>query len=398
MCEKRYSLKVFVYIVTIVLICFIGKEAWSNNYLPNVHWVFVVDTSGSMKKKGQMDLLKEITDRITKEFIDRKEKIIRIGDRVTLFSFDQDVRMEATSLYQTGDDLVVIKNKLKNMNKRRGSLTFISEAIVRAMEITNKYSKFFDTNALYVFTDGKSEPYSLKWPAEKIKARKKRDLDNFNKISLSGKEHGLNVWLGVLKWEAFEDAKKLVKNMGNGGHFVDLTDFNRLSVAKALRDFSDTVRINVQISKAKDLDFGTIPYSNGDFSYNKSITLAMQTDKGRTRPAIMGHIKLDPENPSEITREMPLQVKTTEDKIFLNFNIADVDKLKPGTYTGKLNLLPSQKHFGALVIEPSQLNVEFKKSGFIGFYAWKALLAGVAGLFLLFYVTNKVKRRMPIKV
>jgi hypothetical protein len=124
----------------------------------------------------------------------------------------------------------------------------------------------------------------------------------------------------------------------------------------------------------------------------------MQTDKGRTRPAIMGHIKLDPENPSEITREMPLQVKTTEDKIFLNFNIADVDKLKPGTYTGKLNLLPSQKHFGALVIEPSQLNVEFKKSGFIGFYAWKALLAGVAGLFLLFYVTNKVKRRMPIKV
>ena len=153
MCEKRYSLKVFVCIVTIVLICFFGKEAWSNNYLPNVHWVFVVDTSGSMKKKGQMDLLKEITDRITKEFIDRKEKIIRIGDRVTLFSFDQDVRMEATSLYQTEDDLVVIKNKLKNMNKRRGSLTFISEAVVKAMEITNKYSKFFDTNALYVFTD-----------------------------------------------------------------------------------------------------------------------------------------------------------------------------------------------------------------------------------------------------
>ena len=204
--------------------------------------------------------------------------------------------------------------------------------------------------------------------------------------------------MGVLKWEAFGDAKKFVKNMGKGGHFVDLTDFNRLSVAKALRDFSDTVRVNVQIPKARDLDFGTIPYRNGDFSYSKNITLAMQTDKGNTRPAIMGHIKLDPENPSEIARELPLQVKTTEDKIFLNFNIADVDKLKPGTYTGKLNLRPSQKHFGALVIEPSQLNVEFKKSGFVGFYAWKALLAGVVGLFLLFYVTNKVKRRMPIKV
>ncbi len=398
MCEKRNSLKILVYIASIVLICFFGTNAWSNNYMPNVHWVFCVDTSGSMKKKGQLDLLKEITDRITKEFIDSKQKILRIGDRVTLFSFDQDVRLEATSLYQTEDDLVVIKNKLKKMNKRRGSLTFISEAIVQAMEITNKYSKFFHTNALYVFTDGKSEPYSVKWSKEKIKARKKRDLDNFNKISLSGKEHGMNVWLGVLKWEAFEDAKKFVSNMGRGGHFVDLTDFNRLSVAKALRDFSETVRINVQIPNAKDLDFGTIPYSNSDFSYRKNITLTMKTEKGKTRPAIRGHITLDPQNPSDITRKLPLQIKTTEDKLFLNFNISNVDKLKPGTYTGKLNLLPSQKHFGTLVIEPSQLKVEFKKSGFVGFYAWKALLAGIAGLALLLYVTNKVKRKMPIKV
>jgi hypothetical protein len=351
-----------------------------------------------MKMKGQMDLLKEITNRITKELIDSKEKVLRIGDRVTLFSFDQDVRLEATTLYQTEDDLIVIKNKLKEMNKRRGNLTFISEAIVQAMEITNKYSKFFHTNAIYIFTDGKSEPYSLKWSKKKIKARKKRDLNNLKKISLSGKEYGLNVWLGVLKWEAFEDAKKFVKNMGKGGHFVDLTDFNRLSVTKALRDYSDTVRINVQIPNAKDLDFGTIPYSNGDFSYNKNITLALKTDKGKTRPVIRGHIKLDPQNPSDITEELPLQIKTTEDKMFLNFNLSNVDKLKPGTYTGKLNLLPYQRNFGTLVIEPSQLNVEFKKSGFVGFYAWKALLAGVAGLLLLFYVTNKVKRKMPIKV
>ncbi len=186
--------------------------------------------------------------------------------------------------------------------------------------------------------------------------------------------------------------------MGKGGHFVDLTDFNRLSVAKALKDFSETVRVNVRIPKARGIDFGTIPYSNGDFSYSKSISLALQTDKGNTRPAIMGYIKFDPENPSEISPALPLPIKTTEDKIFLNFNIADVDKLKPGTYTGKLNLYPSRKHFGALVIEPSQLNVEFKKSGFVGFYAWKALLAGVAGLLLLFYVVNKVKRKLPIKV
>ena len=380
------------------MVFFFGSNVWGNDYLPNVHWVFCIDTSGSMKTKGQMDLLKEITDRITKEFIDNKDKILRVGDRITLFSFDEDVRLEATSLYQTDNDLIVLKNKLEEMNKRRGSLTFISEAIVQAMEITNKYSKFFDTNALYVFTDGKSEPYSVKWPKEKIEARKKRDQDNFTKISLSGKESGLNVWLGILKWEAFDDGQRLVKNMGKGGHFVDLTDFNRLSVEKALKDFSETVRIAVQLPKARDLDFGTIPYRNGDFNYNKSISLAMQTDKKNTRPAIMGHIQLDPENPSEIVRNLSLPIETTEDKILLNFNLKDVDKLKPGTYKGKLKLYPSRKHFGALVIEPSQLNVEFKKSGFIGFYAWKAILGGVAGLLLLFYLANKIKRKMPIKV
>jgi hypothetical protein len=398
MCDKRNSLKIFVYVISLVMVCFLGGNTLANDYLPNVHWVFCIDTSGSMKEKGQMDLLQEITDRITKEFIDNKEKILRVGDRITLFSFDEDVRLEATSLYQTEEDLIVIKNKLNEMNKRRGSLTFISEAIVQALEITNKYSKFFDTNALYIFTDGKSEPYSVKWPKKKIEARKKRDEENFTKISLSGKDNGLNVWLGILKWEAFDDGQKLVKNMGKGGHFVDLTDFNRLSVEKALKDFSETVRISVRLPKAGDLDFGTIPYRNGDFSYSKNISMTMQTDKENTRPAIMGHIQFDPENPSDISKELPLPIETTEDKILLNFNLSSVDKLKPGTYKGKLKLYPSNKHFGALVIEPSQLNVEFKKSGFVGFYLWKALLGGVAGLLLLFYLTNKIKRKMPIKV
>ncbi|MFQ5779727.1 MAG: vWA domain-containing protein [Nitrospiria bacterium] len=397
MCEKRCSIKIFVYIVSIFLIGVFARNAWSNEYVPNVHWVFCIDTSGSMKAKGQMDLLKEITQRISNNFINPEAGIIKIGDRITLFSFDQDVRMEATSLYQTENDLLILKHKLKNMNERRGSLTFISESIVRAIEITNKYNKFFHTNALYVFTDGQSEPYSPKWPKEKIEARKKQDQANFNKISLSGKEHGLNVWLGVLKWEAFKDAKKLVDKMGKGGHFVDLTDFNRLSVAKALMDYSHTVRINVRISKTRNIDFGTIPYRNGT-PYQKNISLALKTDNGNVKPAIMGHINFDPENPTEIAREIALPIKTTEDKIFLNFSLSDTDKLKRGKYKGKLKLYPSRKHFGALVIEPAEFNLEFKKSGFVGFYAWKVIIFGVPGLLLLFYVINKVKRKMPIKI
>jgi len=350
-----------------------------------------------MKAKGRMDLLKVITERITDEFIDPKKNIIKTGDRITIFSFDEDARLEATSLYQTENDLLALKAKLKAMNKRSGNLTFISEAIVQAIDVSGKYDEFFHTNALYIFTDGKSDPYSLKWSKKKIEARKKRDKENFKKISLSGKEHGLNVWLGVLKWEAFDDAKTFVKKMGKGGHLVDLTDFNRLSVAKALRDFSDTVRINVAIPKVKDIDFGTIPYNNGE-PYQKSVSYALETDSGNGPPSIVGRISFDPDNPSEIAREIPLAIRTTADKMVVNFNLPNTNRLKSGNYKGKLTFTPAKSQFGALIIEPAHVNVQFKKSGFIGFYAWKAIIGGVVGLLFLFFIISKIKKRMPIKI
>ena len=397
MCEKKYSLTIFVSIIAVFFICFTGNASWGRQYLPAVHWVFCIDTSGSMKAKGRMDLLKEITERITDEFIDPKKNIIKTGDRITIFSFDEDARLEATSLYQTENDLLALKDKLKEMNKRSGNLTFISEAIVQAIDVSGKYNEFFHTNALYIFTDGKSDPYSPKWSKEKIEARKKRDQENFKKISLSGKEHGLNVWLGVLKWEAFDDAKSFVKKMGKGGHLVDLTDFNRLSVAKALKDFSDTVRINVTIPKIKDIDFGTIPYNNGD-PYEKSVSFSLETDNRNMPPSIVGQMSFDPDNPSEIARELPLAIKTTADKMVINFNLPNTNRLKSGKYTGKLNFTPVKSQFGALVIEPAHVNVQFKKSGFIGFYAWKAIIVGVVGLLFLLFVIRKIKQKMPIKV
>ena len=260
---RKYNTKIFVSTIFILfLFFFISKDCRGNQYSPNVHWVFCIDTSGSMKTKDHMDLLKFITGKITDGFIDAGKNIVKTGDRITIFSFDQDVRLEATALYQTENDILPIRSKLEEMNKRNGSLTFISEAIVQAIDFTNKYNQFFHTNALYVFTDGKSEPYSSNWSKEKIEARKKRDAENFKKISLSGKEHGLNVWLGVLKWEAFNDAKYLVSKMGKGGHLVDLTDFNRLSLEKALIDFSETVRAKVQVFDTKDIDLGTINYGS----------------------------------------------------------------------------------------------------------------------------------------
>ena len=105
--------------------------------------------------------------------------------------------------------------------------------------------------------------------------------------------------------------------MGKGGHLVDLTDFNRLSMAKALKDFSNTVRTSVYIPKMKDIDFGTIPYNNGD-TYEKNVSYALETDNGNGPPSIVGQILFNPDNPSEIARELPLAIKTTADKMVIN--------------------------------------------------------------------------------
>ena len=396
---KRYkcAVSLFVFIILLLSSQLAVENSWGGERTPNVHWVFCIDTSGSMKTKGHMDLLRLITESISGEFLNANNELIKTGDRVTILSFDETVRLEATSLYQTENDLSPVRRKLTDLNKRYGSLTFISESIVQGIDVVKKYDKFFHTNALYVFTDGKSEPYSPKWPPEKIEDRKKRDMENFQRISLAGKDPGLNVWIGVLKWEAFEDARSLVSRIGEGGHLIDLTNFDRLSPEKALSDFAQTVRSEVRLQDIKDIDFGTIPYKGSD-PYQKNLSFSIHTDKTLESPAITASIKFDPDNPSEIKAEPQIKIQTTENKMVLSFQMANSNELDPGTYRGKLRLSPSQTYYGALVIQPSQFEVRFRKSGVVRSYFGKVAAALILGSLLLIFLLNKVKRKMPIKI
>jgi hypothetical protein len=248
-----------------------------------------------------------------------------------------------------------------------------------------------------VFTDGKSEPYSPKWPKARIEARKQQDAQNFEKISLQGQEQGLNVWVGVLKWEAYEDAESLVGRMGKSGHLVDLTDLNRLPVEKALHDFAQSVRTKVRLANAEEIDFGTVPYK-GDLPYQKRIAVDIQTDSLVKSPNLVGRIQFRPDNPSELLNGHPVEIKTTKDKLVLDFELTGFGNLKPGTYKGKLQLAPSRLHFGTLEIEPSELDIQFKKAGLISFYAWRTIVGCGLGLALLFYLAPRVRRKMPLKV
>ena len=110
--NKRPILSV-TFLTLALLLAISTGVAWSKGYSPNVHWTFCIDTSGSMKAKGQMDLLRLITERISNDFLNPKKNIIKLGDRVSIFSFDEGAKLEATALYQAENDLTTIKKKLK---------------------------------------------------------------------------------------------------------------------------------------------------------------------------------------------------------------------------------------------------------------------------------------------
>jgi hypothetical protein len=397
MYTKNYVMAILI--ITILVFFSVCRDTicWGRDPSKSVHWTFCVDTSGSMKTKGKRDLLAHITKRITHDFLDPGRDIIKTGDRITIFSFDENVRLETTSLYQTEADLQPIRERLSAMNKRSGKLTFISEAIVRAIDFTKKYANFFHTNALYVFTDGKSEPYSKKWTKARIEKTKKRDKANFERISLLGKDHQLNVWLGVLKWEAFGDAKNFVKNMGSGAHLVDLTDFNRLPLEKALKDFAKAVRTQILLANIEHINLGKIPY-RGASQITRNIILNGKADDGGSLPSIMGKLRFDLNNPSTISHGSPLTVATTDENITIRLKFNNADQLKAGTYRGKLQLLPPENQFGTLEIEPSEFPVEFTKSGFLSFYLWRVMGVGIAGILTVFFLAGKIRKKLPLKV
>jgi hypothetical protein len=114
--------------------------------------------------------------------------------------------------------------------------------------------------------------------------------------------------------------------------------------------------------------------------------------------AITASIKFDPDNPSEIKAEPQIKIQTTENKMVLSFQMANSNELDPGTYRGKLRLSPSQTYYGALVIQPSQFEVRFRKSSVVRSYFWKVAAALILGSLLLIFLLNKVKRKIPIKI
>ena len=74
--QKKYIMSMFTFIIFTCFFRLINRDCWKRNYSRNVHWSFCIDTSGSMKTRGHMDLLRLIREKITKENIYLTHKVI----------------------------------------------------------------------------------------------------------------------------------------------------------------------------------------------------------------------------------------------------------------------------------------------------------------------------------
>lgn len=114
-------------------------------------FVFVVDTSGSMKK--HRETATEAVLRDVRRIIGDTERMAQVGDRVHLWTFDSDVLERVNGELSGGDPEELIgqlKSKLQKI-KSEGR-TGLARPIIRALE---EFASGTEPVSLFVYTDGK---------------------------------------------------------------------------------------------------------------------------------------------------------------------------------------------------------------------------------------------------
>ena len=113
--------------------------------------IFVIDTSGSMRKGGLFENIK----RELKQIIDEEE----IGNHVLILTFDENVGIEANKRIETEEDHDNIKNIIDRLTAT-GPWTWMTKAFDRTVDEAEVLKKAYpkDRLTIYLLTDGRNDP------------------------------------------------------------------------------------------------------------------------------------------------------------------------------------------------------------------------------------------------
>lgn len=144
---KNFKIKAIIMLILFsVFLCILPKGVNTTNR------IFILDISGSMRKGGLFDRIKET---LTRDYISKME----IGEYVLILTFDKEVVPIINRKIETPEDINRINSIINNL-RATGPWTWMSEAFRKTREYAANLKKQYPTEKLniYLLTDGINEP------------------------------------------------------------------------------------------------------------------------------------------------------------------------------------------------------------------------------------------------
>jgi len=376
--------KIILLIVSsIVTIFFLNRDTLAINR------IFLIDTSGSMKRAGLFDRIKES---LKQEYVSKMKK----GEHIIILSFDEKVVIAVDKRIEGEDDIRKVNRQIDSL-KAVGRWTWMSKAfemtIKQAKRLRTQYPK--EGLNIYILTDGINDPppSSKESPLSFVKVLFKY-LKDFKDLKIE-KNY---VYVLVYKEKIPPDIKEIKKE-------VDKKTNEKVKIYVYPPTSSKPIPSEVHIGYS-GFNFGTINLIKGDVT--KRGTIGIKELKG---DAVGKVISISVEIESSHSQHISFDVNPKTFKIYREGQIEKISlkipqKLPPGKYTVNLKLSSSDK----VLITPNKIPVKFviintihsylkkrdKEKSYNFSWLWKLLI--IILFFLLPYILLLIFRKKTLYV
>ena len=319
-----------VSILLLMLIIFIHDEALAINR------IFLLDTSGSMKKEGVFDRIKETLKR---DYVSKMKQ----GDHIIILTFDEKVVMVVDQNITGGNDIKEVNTQIDGLNAT-GSWTWMARALQMTMEQAKRLKAQYPDEGLniYFLTDGINEP-----------------PPNLNEPSLKFVE----VLLQYFKDLKMEDAYVYVLVYKEGGKPPPVTRENqdkieqetkgRVKINTRFRTLPNPIPPEIRIGYS-GFDFGIINLAKGEVA--KTVTIRIKELKGDARGKIIKLLSETDLFPELISFEVtPDSFEIQKEGQIEKISILIPQNLSSGEYIPSLKISSDD-----VLISPNTIPVRFK--------------------------------------
>lgn len=255
----------------LLALCLLGLPSRAQETRGSVDWILVLDTSASMRGAGgAADIFDNVKDAIS-GFI----RSTKIGDTVTLYTFDRDTTLRS-NIRITGEldkrDLLKAVSDVSSNGDRTHTGKAIHDALERAAEMEGHPDAAERTVSIVLFTDGLEDvrgiPNAVSIPSNINMVPKNQPYMFF--VSLGAQEHERQLETFV-KDPAMGNRGEVVRDAG-ALHIAEVMD----GIRKKIETPRPPKEVNLKVEPLK-LDFGQI--EPGDTTGSQTVNITADIDR-----------------------------------------------------------------------------------------------------------------------